>query len=318
MAAETGFPAIKRLLIILSVLGAGVLGAIYAIVTPPTPVIKPVASQTPSRTLAYQQQIVRPGDAEPAQDDAQAAGETQKHAMAPADAKPAKETSQSAPAPQPQPQAATPAQPRPPASQQGQPPDMAALPPDGEAEAYDDPNGLPWQHRAQPNYSEGPYPGSPEEGYDGPPGAWPDEEGYPQEGGRQQDAEAWPGDDADPNAYPAGPSGPPEEWVQVLVSGAGMHGMASEEAPMLFAFPYGRTLRVISRYGNWVEVTDPKSATTGWMKAQYLAPVASPRGPEQMEAGYGDEPPRRRRGWWRRNGGEGIADMIGRALGGGF
>ena len=56
MAAETGVPAIKRLLIILSVLGAVVLGAIYAIVTPPTPVIKPVASQSPSRTLAYQQQ----------------------------------------------------------------------------------------------------------------------------------------------------------------------------------------------------------------------------------------------------------------------
>ena len=53
----------------------------------------------------------------------------------------------------------------------------------------------------------------------------------------------------------------------VLVSGAGMRATATDDAPMLFAFPYGRNLRVVSHYGNWVEVTDPKSAATGWMKA---------------------------------------------------
>ena len=53
---------------------------------------------------------------------------------------------------------------------------------------------------------------------------------------------ALPGEDADPNAYPAGPEDEPQEWVQVLVSGAGMHGAASEDAPALFAFPYGRAL----------------------------------------------------------------------------
>src|SRR5690606_20265039 len=62
---------------------------------------------------------------------------------------------------------------------------------------------------------------------------------------------------ADPNA---------EEWVEVIISGAGMRATASEEAPMLFAFPYGRTLKVVSRYEGWVEVTDPKSSTTGWMQ----------------------------------------------------
>ena len=173
------------------------------------------------------------------------------------------------------------------------------------------PDSLPWQQRGERPYD----PAYPEDGAEGPgpTGAWRGENGYEQDG-----MEPMPGEEADPNAWPDAAQQDQGEWVQVLVSGAGMHGTASEDAPMLFAFPYGRTLRVISRYGNWVEVTDPKSATTGWMKAQYLAPVASPRGPEQMEAWYGDEPPRRRRGWWRRNGGEGIADMIGRALGGGF
>ncbi len=47
----------------------------------------------------------------------------------------------------------------------------------------------------------------------------------------------------DPNAWPGGPEEEPQEWVQVLVSGAGMHGTASEDAPMLFAFPYGRMLQ---------------------------------------------------------------------------
>src|SRR4029079_19839556 len=70
-----------------------------------------------------------------------------------------------------------------------------------------------------------------------------------------------------PDGAPQGaPGGPQEEWVQVLISGAGMYGTASEDAPMLFAFPYGRRLKVVSHYQGWVEVTDPQSTTTGWMK----------------------------------------------------
>ena len=72
------------------------------------------------------------------------------------------------------------------------------------------------------------------------------------------------------------PEEEPQEWVQVLVSGAGMHGAASDDAPMLFAFPYGRVLRVVSRYEGWVEVTDPQSAATGWMQAHLLAPAPPP------------------------------------------
>ena len=56
---------------------------------------------------------------------------------------------------------------------------------------------------------------------------------------------------------------------------------------MLFAFPYGRVLRVVSRYEGWVEVTDPQSAATGWMQAHLLAP-ARPPGPPGVEAIYGE------------------------------
>jgi hypothetical protein len=321
MAWETGVPTIKRLILSLLVIGAIACGAIYVVVSPPKPIIKPVAGESSARTLAYQQQIVRPGetatattpDAETKQQHAMVPSEPAPAKPAPAESKPA----QSAPAPQPQ--AAAPTGPDTYAPQQDMPPDMAGLPPDDEAEAYD-PDALPWQQRGERPYHPGmpgepPHPGMPgEDGYaPGPMGAVPGEDGYPPD-----DGEAWLGEGADPNAWPAGPPEEQQEWVQVLVSGAGMHGMASEDAPMLFAFPYGRTLRVISRYGNWVEVTDPQSATTGWMKAQYLAPVARPGPYQEAQPWYEDEPPRRRRGWFRRNAGEGLGGIINRALGGGF
>jgi hypothetical protein len=110
---------------------------------------------------------------------------------------------------------------------------------------------------------------------------------------------ALPGEESDPNAFPGGPGDEPQEWVQVLISGAGMHGTAAEDAPMLFAFPYGRVLRVVSRYEGWVEVTDPQSAATGWMQAHLLAPSPPPGAPQAQEAFY-EEEPRERRGIFRR------------------
>lgn len=278
----------------------------------PQPTIKRTESAPPTRSLAYEQQIARPDGT------VAATGQDtpQKHALAPADAVPAK----AAPAkPAPAHDAQTGATPEEgaeapggdmSASEDDSASDMAALPPD-EGAAVADPNALPWQQRAGRPYR--PAPGQDADAFD-PMAAG--EDGY------QADAMgALPGEDADPNAWPGEPQEEPQEWVQVLVSGAGMHGTAAEDAPALFAFPYGRTLRVVSRYEGWVEVTDPQSAATGWMKAQYLAPVAAPGSPEETEAmyddQYGDEPPRRRRGWFRRNGGGGLADMINRALGGG-
>lgn len=101
------------------------------------------------------------------------------------------------------------------------------------------------------------------------------------------------------------------ELVQVMVSGAEMRSEATDEAPLLFAFPYGRTLHVVSRgEDGWVEVTDPKSGATGWMKAAFLA-VPRYTAPQRREAAY-DSP--WRRGWWRRQRG-GVSDFF-QAFGG--
>ena len=272
-----GDPAIKRLIISLLVIGAVACGAIYAIVSPPQPIIKRTVSAPPARSLAYEQQITRPDAtaAAPAQDS------SQKHAMVPDDTAPA-QTAPAKPAPK----------------HDARP----GLPPDEGAGAAD-PDALPWQQRAGR-----PHQGAPGEDAEFDPMA-EGEDGYPSDS-----MAAVPGEDADPNAWPGEPQEEPQEWVQVLVSGAGMHGTASEDAPTLFSFPYGRTLRVVSRYEGWVEVTDPQSAATGWMQVQYLAPVAAPGMRQEAEQMYDDEPRWRRR-WLRRHGG-GIGDLIGRALGG--
>jgi hypothetical protein len=86
---------------------------------------------------------------------------------------------------------------------------------------------------------------------------------------------------------------------------------ASEDSPVLFAFPHGRDLKVVSRNGEWVEVADPNSNAKGWIQAFALGPSAGP--PQYGQAGeyYGEqqyEQPRRRRG--------GFVDMINRAFGG--
>jgi hypothetical protein len=104
-----------------------------------------------------------------------------------------------------------------------------------------------------------------------------------------------------------------EQWVQVVLSGAEMRAGAADNAPLLFAFPSGRNLRVISFHEGWAQVTDPQSAATGWMKLHYLAPAGAPRpGYEPQYDAYYEEPPRERRGLFR----GGFADMINRAFGG--
>lgn len=130
-----------------------------------------------------------------------------------------------------------------------------------------------------------------------PPGAQP---GQPQQPGQWADQHTESG----------------EQWVQVVLSGAEMRSAASDTAPSLFAFPYGRSLRVISVHEGWAQVTDPQSAATGWMKVQSLAPTGAPgQGYDQQQQydAYYQEPPRERRGLFR----GGFADMINRAFGGG-
>jgi len=266
------------------VLGAIACGAIYLVLAPvlnSKPVIKRAESEPPSRSLAYEQKIARTVPSTPAPGEAT----PDEQAMTPSDADPT---------------AAAPEH------------DMAALPPD-EGAVANDPESLPWQqHAARPNSR-------------GTPGITPGGGDPMAEQPGQYDDPAdpmagVPGENDDPNAWPAGPQGEPQEWVQVLVSGAGMHGTASDDSPALFAFPYGRTLRVVSRYEGWVEVTDPQSAATGWMKAQYLAPASPPgmRQEQNAEQMYDDEnTPRWKRRWLRRHGG-GLGDLIGRAIEGDF
>jgi hypothetical protein len=267
-------------------------------VVSPAPTIKRAESGPQTRTLAYQEKIARTAE------------ETKEVAPeAPAAAQAASQPAASAPALS-QPAASAPAQAAqaqlPPETATGAPAEeqrateMAALPP-GEDEPGD-PNALPWQRPSRPNAPPGmeaeadalmlPPPGA----YDEPYEPYDPQAGLPEE--------------VDPNGLPAEE---PQEWVQVLVSGAGMHGAASDDAPMLFGFPYGRVLRVVSRYEGWVEVTDPQSAATGWMQAHLLAP-ARPPGAPGVEAMYGEEP-RERPSWLQRQG-DGFADMINRALGG--
>jgi hypothetical protein len=266
------------------VLGAIACGAIYLVLSQ-GPTIPVTSNEPRTRTLAYEEKITRP-NAPTAAPDTDA---TQAHATVPADSNP----TQTAPAQDAQ-GAGT-------ATEDGAS-DMAALPPDESAEVQE-PDALPWQHSARP-HSPG-APGMNPEGAD-PMAEQPGEYGYPDD-----PMAGLPGQEADPNAWPE----EQQEWVQVLVSGVGMHGTPSDEAPMLFAFPFGRTLRVVSRYEGWVEVTDPQSAATGWMKAQYLAPAAAPGSPQEAEARYEEDEPRWRRRWLRRHRG-GLGDIIGRALGG--
>lgn len=167
------------------------------------------------------------------------------------------------------------------------------------AEQWDDERGEAWNDGQPPGDPYGP-PGDPY----GDPNAQDDPYGPPQ-------ADQWGGQDSaqwgDENA---------EQWVQVIISGSAMRSTAAEDAPMLFAFPYGRNLKVVSRYEGWVEVTDPQSSATGWMQAHTLAPSRPPGEPYgQAEAYYDDQP---RPGAWLRRNADGFADMINRAFGGAF
>jgi hypothetical protein len=117
-----------------------------------------------------------------------------------------------------------------------------------------------------------------------------------------------------PQQWGGQPGAPPgEQWVQVVGSGTGMRATASIDAPILFAFPYGRQLKVVTRNDEWVEVTDPNSSAKGWMPAHALAPSAGPNAgyDYSQQQAYEEQQPRRR-GLFRRGGFE---DMINRAFG---
>ena len=188
-------------------------------------------------------------------------------------------------------------------------------PPDPYA-THGDPYGAPGDRYARQDDPYGPPQGDPyreDEPYDPyaadninapPPDPYATQDPYAAQDPYGQQQQPWNGQ---------GQTG--EEWVQVIISGSPMRSTASEEAPMLFAFPYGRSLKVVSRYEGWVEVIDPKSSATGWMQAHALGPSQAPgQTPYGQNEAYYDEQPEERPGLFRRGG---FADMINRALGGG-
>jgi len=202
-----------------------------------------------------------------------------------------------------------------------------------------DPYGPPGDQYARQDDPYGPPQGDPYREDDPYDPSVPRQYGQPQADPYAQDPYGQPqGDPYAQDPYGQDPYGPPsqqpssqqpwdgqgqaqgadqngEQWVQVIVSGSPMRSTASEEAPMLFAFPYGRSLKVVSRAEGWVEVTDPKSAATGWMQAHALGPSAAPgQQPYGQTEAYYDEQPRERPGLFRRGG---FGDMINRAFGGG-
>ena len=159
-----------------------------------------------------------------------------------------------------------------------------------------DPNGQdPYGQNAavDPYAGQNAYPGQP------PGQGQPSYPGQPPYPGQAQPP--YPGQQGQPpgqaqNPYP-GQGQPQEEWVRVIGSGTGMRNSASEDSPVLFAFPYGRNLKVVSRNGAWVEVKDPNSSAKGWMEAHALAPTANPNAYAQQP--YFEEPKEERRGPFR-------------------
>jgi hypothetical protein len=95
-----------------------------------------------------------------------------------------------------------------------------------------------------------------------------------------------------------------------------MHSNPNDDSAMLFAFPAGRTLRVVSQTEGWVEVTDPQSAATGWIRTDYVQGSYAPGQQQAYQEPVYEEPQQRQgRGWFRRNTG-GLTDMIERAFSG--
>jgi hypothetical protein len=303
----------------------------------PSPTIEPKAEKPATRALAYEQAISQPRkpDADDKEDEAAKTAEI-----------PPFETATSAP------EAVVPVAPADGELSQ----DVASLPDESsEVQGQSDWPGAGQDtaaiHGGPPASDDGvpPLPGEGTAGSDqwGTDGAdqW-GTDGAEQWGDERRESRAYGPGEADPNALPgqadpygaagqADPYGPPqadqwgdqgatqwadentEQWVEVIISGAPMRATASEDAPMLFAFPYGRNLKVISRYEGWVEVTDPQSAATGWMQAHLLAPSGANRQPYgQNEAYYEGDSRRRGPGGWFRRSADEFSNMLNRAFGG--
>jgi uncharacterized protein YgiM (DUF1202 family) len=66
-----------------------------------------------------------------------------------------------------------------------------------------------------------------------------------------------------------------EEWV-ALSSYANVRSAPSSNAETIKIAEKGTKLRVASRRGNWVQVTDPSTSETGWVYSRYVEETPSP------------------------------------------
>ena len=211
-------------------------------------------------------------------------------------------------------------------------PQVQPMPPAGDPDLpwsgqHPQPSGQPEQYGArqpqdpgaqQPPYEQGPpgydYQGQHPQAYDAP-GQYPQGQ-YPQDPspeGQAPQGQAWNGQAPEPGQEDGSQQGQ-EQWVR-LVGSASMHSNPNDESAMLFAFPAGRTLRVVSQTEGWVEVTDPQSAATGWIRTDYVQGSYAPGQQQAYQEPVYEEQPRQGRGWFRRNTG-GLTDMIERAFSG--
>jgi SH3-like domain-containing protein len=82
------------------------------------------------------------------------------------------------------------------------------------------------------------------------------------------------------------------ERVKVSQSTATVRAAPTSESAMLFAFPYGRELRVMSREQGWVQIMDPGSKQVGWIEEN----AVTPSGAEQQQEAENQAPPGASRG----------------------
>jgi hypothetical protein len=71
------------------------------------------------------------------------------------------------------------------------------------------------------------------------------------------------------------PSEPPDDGKgEILLTTrlSSIYGSPSASAPVLYAFPAGRRLRVIGREGGFARIKDLQSGATGWVDERILAP----------------------------------------------
>ena len=78
-------------------------------------------------------------------------------------------------------------------------------------------------------------------------------------------------------AYALGePAAAAGEWVEI-VRAVDMHAKAQQSSETVKIVDKGLKMRVTGRNKNWVQVSDPATAATGWIYSRFLKPTAPPQ-----------------------------------------